>query len=163
MSKTIPPIGVPASDMARLRRLALHALNASNPAARFLLSELDRATPYEENNSSEDVVRVDQWVTFRADTDATALTRMLVAPEECLNSDIHLSVVSLVGAALLGLRVGASMPYRDKDGIHCVAIVESLAPPSNISFFRPAKSKFPPRRPADFDPMPDPDPGPSAA
>lgn len=158
ISEAIPPIVIPAGDIGRLRRLALRALKDADPIARFLLSELDRATVFDTVNVPDDVVCVDHWVAFREDDGAAVSTRMLALPEDCINADIHLSVMSPVGAALLGLRVGARMPYRDDGGATRVAAVESLAPPPGIAFFR----RRPPRKDA-FGPLPDPDPGPSAA
>lgn len=161
VSEAIPPIVIAAGDIARLRRLALHALKDADPIARFLLSELDRATVFEVGNMPDDVVRIGGWVAFRADDGAATMSRVLAFPEDCANPDIHLSVMAPVGAALLGLRVGAQMPYRDGNGVTRVAAVESLAAPPGIAFFRRGTAR--PARPPGFDPLPDPDPGPSAA
>lgn len=160
-SEAVPPIVIPAGDIGRLRRLALQALKDADPIARFLLSELDRATVFETGHMPEDVVRVGQWVGFRADRDAAAVTRVLTLPEDCVNPDIHLSVMSPVGAALLGLRIGARMPYRDDGGATRMAMVENLTPAPGIAFFR--RGARPVARRPGFDPSLDPDPGPSAA
>jgi regulator of nucleoside diphosphate kinase len=159
-TETVPPIVIPAGDIGRLRRLALRGMKEAELAARFLLSELDRATVFETVNMPDDVVRIDQWVGFRADEGEAVSTCVLSLPEDCVNAEVHLSVMSPVGAALLGLRVGAKMPYRDDAGATRIVTVESLTPPSGIAFFRrrgprPASSR------TEFDPSPG--PGPSAA
>jgi regulator of nucleoside diphosphate kinase len=161
ISEAVPPIVIPAGDIGRLRRLALQALKADDPTARFLLSELDRATVYETTGIPDDVVRAGHWVGYRRDDGAAVITRVLAFPEECVNPDIHLSVMSPVGAALLGLRVGARMPYRDSDGVTRVATVENLTPQPGIAVFRRSVPRSAPR--TDFDPPPGRDPGPSAA
>ncbi|MGB3272635.1 MAG: hypothetical protein WBA66_07040 [Xanthobacteraceae bacterium] len=159
-SEAVPPIVIPAGDIGRLRRLALRGMKEDAPTARFLLSELDRATVLETVNMPDDVVRIDQWVGFRADDGAAVSSRMLSLPEDCVNADVHLSVMSQVGAALLGLRVGARMPYRDDSGATRVVMVENLTPPPGIAFFRRRGSR-PAASRTEFDPSPG--PGPSAA
>lgn len=162
VSEAVPPICVPASDVDRLRQLALDALKDADPVGRFLLSELDRANVVASSQTPSDIVRIDHWVTFREDREGPAQSRVLTFPENCHNQAIHLSVASPIGAAVLGLRSGASMRYVDDNGVTRLAIVEDLSPPPGISFFRPANARPVVRKP-DFDPSPDPDPGPSAA
>jgi len=161
--KTMPPVGVPEDDMRRLRRLALHAMKDADPIARFLLTELDRAQIYDAGNVPDDIVRINHWVTFRVSGAEQVESRILALPEDCLNSGLHLSVISPTGAALLGLRPGTEMTYLDDDGRAQTASVVSLQPPGNISFFRPGLKKPATRSASQFDSSPDPDPGPSAA
>lgn len=162
VSEAVPPIVIAAGDIARLRRLALRALKDADPIARFLLSELDRATVFEVAAMPDDVVRIDHWVTYRSDRSAAPATRVLARPQDCVNPDVHLSVMSPVGAALLGLRIGARMPYRDDDGAIRIVAVENLTPPPGIAFFRRNVAR-PGQRQRGFEPPRDPDPGPSAA
>jgi regulator of nucleoside diphosphate kinase len=160
--EAIPPISVAAGDIGRLRRLALRALQDADPVGRFLITELDRACVCEASDMPDNVVRLDQWVTFYEEHDGATQSRILSAPDDCVNPAGHLSVMSPVGAALLGLPVGARMPYLDDGGVTRVVAVENLAPPSNVAVFRRSVPKAP-RHAPDFDPSPDPDPGPSAA
>lgn len=160
--EAIPPIVVPAGDVGRLRRLALRALQDADPVGRFLITELDRARISDLADMPDDVVRLGHWVTFREERDGVRQSRILSLPEDCANPAVHLSVMSPVGAALLGLPTGARMAYLDDEGATSVVIVDNLAPPANVAVFRRSAPR-PQRRAPDFDPSPDPDPGPSAA
>jgi regulator of nucleoside diphosphate kinase len=57
---------------------------------------------------------------------------MLVYPDDYRNADSQLSVLSPVGAALVGLRAGSRMPYFSIEGALHVATAESLDPPVGL-------------------------------
>lgn len=134
-----PSISIASADFGRLQELALRALDARDPVGRFLFSELERAT-VETAVTQPQAVRLDEWVTYRADDGAPRESRMLVLPENFRSNSLHLSVLSPLGAALIGLRPGARMPYRGIDGTPHVATVESLSPPDGIVSLRQRRS-----------------------
>jgi regulator of nucleoside diphosphate kinase len=126
ISWTAPALRIWAPDLYRLQRLALSADAAKLPTARFLLSELNRAAPYESEQPLTDAVGVNNWVSFRV-TDKTAREcRLLVFPDDFRNAETHLSILSPLGAALIGLRVGSRMPYVDLDGELRLVTVEAI-------------------------------------
>jgi regulator of nucleoside diphosphate kinase len=134
-----PSISIASADFGRLQELALRALTARDPVGHFLFSELERAT-VETAATPPLAVRLDEWVTFRADDGAPRESRVLVLPENFRSSSLHLSVLSPLGAALIGLRPGARMPYRGMDGASHVATVESLSPPDGVVSLRQRRS-----------------------
>ncbi|MGH9809734.1 MAG: GreA/GreB family elongation factor, partial [Terriglobia bacterium] len=80
-----------------------------------LLSELERAELLPETALPTDVVRIGSIVDFEVD-DGRFLTVELVLPE---NADINaerISVLTPVGAALIGLSPGQSMEWSGNDG-----------------------------------------------
>lgn len=153
----LPPIRIPAADHARLRSIATQALAERHPVASFLLAELARAEVCADELPA-DTVGMNGWVTYRLDTGWPAERRILVYPQDYAAPDLHLSVMSPLGAALLGLQAGSLMPYLTVEGLFHLAKVEGFAPPTNVAAFRPR----PPSRPAAGDEGP-PDPGPHAA
>jgi len=159
----MPPVGVPADDMRRLRRLALHAMKDADPIARFLLTELDRAQIFDADHVPDDIVRINHWVTFRVNAAEQVESRILALPEDCLNPALHLSVISPSGEPLLDLKPETEMTYLDDDGGARIVSVVSLQPPGNISFFRPGLKKPASHSASHFDSSPNPNPGPSAA
>ncbi len=109
MTNTMPPVSIASTDLRRLKQVAARALQDRHPVGRFLFSELERASACAPD-ASDRCVRLDEWVTFRADEDGPLESRMLVLPDNFRSSTVHLSVLSPLGAALLGLQAGARMP-----------------------------------------------------
>ena len=106
ISEPIPPVSIASCDLNRLKRLAVEAVSKRHPIGRFLLTEIERATVYEPAFAPERCVRLDDWVTFRADENEPLESRILVLPDNFRNSTLHLSVLSPLGAALIGLHAG---------------------------------------------------------
>lgn len=63
-----------------------------------------------------DIVRLNDWVTFRVGDEPQQERKLLLCPNDFSNQRIHLSVLSLWGAALLGLRTGGQMKFNDYEG-----------------------------------------------
>ena len=123
---TAPALRIWATDLHRLHRIALSAHAAGLPAAFFLLSELNRAAPYESEQPPTDAVGVNNWVTFRVSDKSGIECRLLVFPDDFRNSETHLSILSPLGAALVGLGVGSRMPFVDLDGELRLVTVEAI-------------------------------------
>ena len=81
-----PPLQIWAPDLHRLQRLANSAENAGHPAAYFLLSELNRANPYDGSEPPAFAVSINSWVTFSIDNSSTVQRRLLVLPEDCVDA-----------------------------------------------------------------------------
>lgn len=129
---SIPPIVLSARDRDRLEPLARRAIAERHPVGYFLLAELRRATICAAGDLPRDAVRLDNWVSYRADWGWPVESRMLVCPDDYSNRDAQLSVLSPVGAALLGLRARTRMPYLGIEGLRHVASAESLDPPIGL-------------------------------
>ena len=56
------------------------------------------------------------WVNYRLNWGSPVETQRLVYPEEYVSADEHVSVLSPVGTALLGLTRGSQMPYSQVQG-----------------------------------------------
>ncbi|MCC7346969.1 MAG: hypothetical protein IT538_06180 [Variibacter sp.] len=142
MTLPLPPIAIGAFDHLGLVRLAGEATKRRHPVAAFLLAELRRArvAPQAEMVA---FARPHGWVTCRADEASPAQSRILTYPEQCSDPDLYLSLLSPLGAAVLGLSAGARMPYQDSDGRRRTAVVESLRAPANVLVFRPVRVSAP--------------------
>ncbi|MBQ8104615.1 MAG: GreA/GreB family elongation factor [Afipia sp.] len=159
MSAPIPPISIASEDFHILRQIAVRALEERHPVSGFLVSELNRADVHDAAAPLR-CVRLDDWVTFRADEGMPLDSRMLVLPAKFRSSHLHVSVLSPVGAALIGLHAGSSMPYVGIDGVRHVVTVENLDPPAGVVSLQHHRAmKFAARHSGN-----DPDrPGPTAA
>lgn len=122
--RSVPNIIVSSADYDRLTDLATASLERLPAVAEELLAEMDRAKVVEEKSVPADVVRMGSTVTFRAD-DGRELTETLVYPVD-EDSDAHkISVMTPVGAALIGLAVGQSISWTARDGRkHELTVVE---------------------------------------
>ncbi|RDV04065.1 GreA/GreB family elongation factor [Undibacter mobilis] len=126
----LPPVSIPESDQPRLDEVVRQASADRHPVAAFLACELSRASVLSARDFPTDAVTLDRWVAFRSDRGWRPERRLLVCPQDYRLPELHLSVLSPLGAALLGLRVGSEIAYQSIEGVRHVACVESLGGPS---------------------------------
>ncbi len=111
----LPRIVISSADEKRLNAIGIAASQLVPEASAALLSELERADVLPETAMPADVVRIDSIIEFEVD-DGRRLKVQLVLPE---NADINagrISVLTPVGAALIGLSPGQSMEWLGNDG-----------------------------------------------
>ena len=111
-----PRITILAADHARLSTLAQAATNTVPDVAAVLSEELDRARIVADTKRAHPFVRMGHEVEFRDDAAGTVRKVMLVYPE---NADIgqgRISVLTPIGAALIGVGVGESISWETRNG-----------------------------------------------
>ncbi|MBI3199195.1 MAG: nucleoside diphosphate kinase regulator [Rhodospirillales bacterium] len=114
-NRSVPNIIVSNADYERLTDLATASLERLPEVAEELLSEMDRAKIVRDGSVPAGVVRMGSTVTFRSD-DGRERTETLVYPVD-EDSDAHrISVMTPVGAALIGLAEGQSISWTARDG-----------------------------------------------
>jgi regulator of nucleoside diphosphate kinase len=159
MREILPPIILPSQDHLRLEDLVADALRDRHPVSSFLMSELNRAHVCNDKEVPPDVVRLNDWVTYRMDDHPRCESKILVFPQDFSNELIHLSVLSLLGAAVLGLRAGDRLQFLNFKGNRAVVTVESIgAQPDTPALFSTRR-----RKGQTFGPPVGPDDGPTAA
>lgn len=108
----LPAIALTASDYPRLEKLARIAAEQGDMDAMFLLAEINRAEiAPDDAHDFESMVTIGSWVTYLTDWGIPRKTVQLVWPEDCRSDLAQISVLSSLGAALIGLRIGDQMPY----------------------------------------------------
>jgi regulator of nucleoside diphosphate kinase len=110
-----PRIVISNADEKRLTSIATAASRRLPEASAALLAELERADVVPETAMPADVVRLGSTIEFEVD-DGRRLKMQLVLPE---NADINagrISVLTPVGAALIGLSAGQTMEWLGHDG-----------------------------------------------
>ncbi len=141
MIEHLPPIVIARRDHARLERLAVNALRKRHPVGRFLISEIHRAVVCDAYRMPDDVARLNDWVTYRIDDSKQTESKILVYPDEFRNAQINLSVLSPLGAAVLGMSVGNCIKFFSiEGGLHFV-IVESVVAPAGAPLLFPLKAR----------------------
>ncbi|MBD8530237.1 MULTISPECIES: nucleoside diphosphate kinase regulator [unclassified Massilia] len=111
-----PPIVVSSLDMERLETL-LDSLPAAQAGTRdTLLDELARAELVEPEDMPQDVVTMNSRVRFVLDNAPQEFDLSLAYPKDVDGGGDKLSVLTPVGSALLGLKVGDSIEWTRPDG-----------------------------------------------
>ncbi|MBQ5939240.1 MULTISPECIES: nucleoside diphosphate kinase regulator [unclassified Massilia] len=111
-----PSITISWLDLERLERV-LDRLPAAQANARdALLNELGRADMVEPWDMPPDVVTMNSRVRFSFDNSEEEVTLTLTYPKDMTDSGEQLSVLTPVGTALLGLKVGDSIAWNRPDG-----------------------------------------------
>jgi regulator of nucleoside diphosphate kinase len=114
--ETRPRIVLTATDHERLSRLVLAASNTMPDLASSLADELDRAHILPKGRHPADVVCMGCEVEFRNDTTGRVQTVTLVYPDEADIAQGKVSVLTPIGAALVGLAVGKSITWETRTG-----------------------------------------------
>jgi regulator of nucleoside diphosphate kinase len=118
---SLPPIAVTTTDFDRLRGLA----QAHTDAARFLAREIERARLIEPEDAGERLVTMNARVRYRDDVTGQERTVTLVYPGEANIEAGRLSVLTPIGAALIGMTAGQSIEWESPSGgLRSLTVVE---------------------------------------
>lgn len=112
-----PPIVLDAAWSERLEALAATAMRG--PAAGLgdrLMREVARATVLPSAEMPGDVVNIGSEVRFRDEATGREQTVTVVLPEGADIDRGRVSVLTPIGAALIGLRAGAEIGWETRDG-----------------------------------------------
>ena len=110
-----PTIIVSDRDQSRLTTLATDALERFPQAAQELLSEMERAAVVNAEAVPPNVVQMGSGVVFRSDNGETRRVR-LVFPGQADIAAGRISILTPIGAALIGLSEGQSIAWKTRDG-----------------------------------------------
>ncbi|ACI92052.1 GreA/GreB family elongation factor [Afipia carboxidovorans OM5] len=112
----LPAIAISARDAGRLRHLAEVAAGQYPETSEFLAREIERAEIRAADQSMRDIVAMQSEVTFRDDIGGQARTVTLVYPEDADVAAGKISVLTPIGAALIGMQVGKSIEFQTPAG-----------------------------------------------
>jgi regulator of nucleoside diphosphate kinase len=111
-----PPIAIDANHFAKLSALSLLTSGPMKEVREYLREELDRAYVIPTEQLRPDIVSLGSRVEFRDEQTGKVQKIILVYP---LDADITLrrvSVLTPVGAALLGLSVNQTISFHTRTG-----------------------------------------------
>ena len=113
----MPEIILTRRDFGRLDALLGTAvLERIGKVGDFLLEELARAKVIADSDVPPNVVTMNATVRFRDDETGRVNVATLVYPQDAAGNDSSVSVLTPVGAALLGLSEGHAIAYETLDG-----------------------------------------------
>jgi regulator of nucleoside diphosphate kinase len=114
--KALPPITISGIDFERLSRLAELAADKAPATADFLAREVARATIAPSGFPLRGIVAMGSEVEFRDDVTGQVRTVTLVYPDEADIAAGKVSVLTPIGAALIGLSAGQSIAGQTPAG-----------------------------------------------
>ena len=114
--KELPPITMSGIDFDRLDRLVTALADKQPDAAAFLSREISRATIVPSTIVPAGLVTMGARVEYRDETTGQTRTVTLVYPHEADVDAGKVSVLTPVGAALIGLSEGQSIEWQGPTG-----------------------------------------------
>lgn len=127
----LPSLIVNRADHLRLTTLATAALDRMPAVAEELLSELDRARLVSPERTPPNSVQMGATVTYRSEGLSRTVT--LVYPEDADIAEGKVSVMTPIGAALIGLSANQSISWTARDGRRHELEIVTVAPPHTTS------------------------------
>jgi regulator of nucleoside diphosphate kinase len=126
-----PPITIDTALYDRLLSLATTGARRWPEAASLLLREVERASLSAPDAFPRDVVTIGSEVTFQDRISGRQRTITLVFPEDADIEAGRVSVLTPIGAALLGLAAGQGIEWTSGTGQHRdIAILDVVASPA---------------------------------
>ena len=127
---SLPPVFLADSEADILADLALAVRGRSPLAADFLLREIDRASTPSPAELPRDVVTMMSCVDFVDEDSGELHSVQLVYPKDA-DTDLHcISVLTPIGAALIGMRRGEAIDWADLRGARRRLRIVGVAQPS---------------------------------
>ena len=111
-----PPIHISETDYALIASQAMRLEATAPDVAEMLLDEIDRAEIHSRDELPSDVVTLGSVVTFVDESTGVRRCVQIVLPAEADIERGTLSIVSQVGAGLIGLSAGQSIDWPCPDG-----------------------------------------------
>ncbi|QOZ56470.1 nucleoside diphosphate kinase regulator [Bradyrhizobium sp. CCBAU 53338] len=108
----LPPIKVTKDDMRRLNVLANSSTELFPRVSHFLAREMERATVVADGTDLHGVVRMGSRVSYSVEKTGEAREVVLVYPHEANIELNKISVLTPIGAALIGLSAGQSIEFQ---------------------------------------------------
>lgn len=125
-----PPLLMSAGDHARLVGLAGVTTRRNPLVARLLMEEANRAEVLPTGRVPAGVVAVGSVVEFQDAATGEGRTVQVVLPGEADIAEGRISILSLVGAGLIGLSQGQSIDWPTQDGrLRRLTVLRVEAPP----------------------------------
>ncbi len=116
LNQALPPISLRPCDIDRLRILAEAAAEKYPQTADFLAREIERADILPDAHAVPDLVAMGSEVTFRDDVSGAERTVTLVYPETADVAAGRISILTPIGAALIGLSAGHTIEFQTPSG-----------------------------------------------
>lgn len=122
-----PPIHMIDSEAETLTNLAIGAEDRQPDVSEMLLQEIGRAHLHPPAKIPVDVVTMLSTVEFTDKATGATRTLQLVYPRDADIAEGRISILTPVGAGLIGLRAGQSIIWPDRHGRERILTIEKVA------------------------------------
>ena len=116
LQPALPPISLRICDANRLRNIAEAASEKYPQTCDFLAREIERAEILPDARLLPGLVAMESEVTFRDDISGQERSVTLVYPETANVDAGRISILTPIGAALIGLSVGQTIEFQTPGG-----------------------------------------------
>ena len=128
-----PPITLIDTEAEALSDLAMARLDKSSMGAKLLLQELGRADTYEKSCLPPHVATMMSHVVFVDEATGEKHEVQLVYPKDADSEQHRISVLTPIGAALIGMARGAAIDWPDRAGrLRRLRILGVVQPPAQV-------------------------------
>lgn len=124
-----PPVHMIDSEADALTSLALGIEDRLPEVSERLLDEISRANIHTAERIPADVVTMRSTVTFTDEASGAERSVQLVYPRDADISAGKISILTLIGAGLIGLRESQSIVWPDRSGHERVLRITSVTQP----------------------------------
>lgn len=127
-----PPVRLLEFEADNLTNLALSAAERGVQAAELLLDEIARAEMFKADRLPTGIVTMNSVVEFRDEASGSSRTVQLVYPGEADISAGRISILTPVGAGLIGLGEGHVIHWPDREGRERPLIILKVTQPDRL-------------------------------
>jgi regulator of nucleoside diphosphate kinase len=127
-----PDIIMAETEAERLSALALRLCDTSPQVAGLLLEEIERAEIRADHDMPATVVRMESVVRFLDEAHGAERTILLVYPKDADINAGKVSVLTPVGAGLIGLSTNQQIQWPDRDGHPRSLRILKVRPPERL-------------------------------
>ena len=124
-----PAIHLTTGECDALSELALSAKHRHPHSSAMLLAELDRAELWEPGELPEQTVAMNSLIDFIDEGTGARRTVQLVYPRSADIAAGRVSILTPIGAGLIGMTAGSSIRWPDRDGHDRLLRIVSVTPP----------------------------------
>lgn len=124
-----PAIHLIAAECDTLSELALSAEHRHPHSSAMLLAELDRAQLCGPGELPEQTVTMNSCIDFIDEGTGARRTVQLVYPRDADIAAGRISILTPIGAGLIGMMAGSSIRWPDRDGRDRMLRIVSVTPP----------------------------------
>ena len=124
-----PPVHMIDSEADALTDLAIGVEKRMPQVSALLLREIGRATIHKERHVPRDVVTMNSEVDFVDAASGAVRSVRLVYPSDADISTGRISILTPVGAGLIGLRTGSAILWPDRDGQERALTIRAVLQP----------------------------------
>jgi len=128
----LPPIMLTKRDHEKLSQLAAARVPLDSHVRDFLADELERAVVLDRLDGPPTLVTMNSCVTFRDDQMKRISDVTLVYPEDADIAAGKISVLTPIGAALIGLSEGQSIEWQTRAGLRKSLTVLRVLPKAGM-------------------------------